>query len=87
MANKEDKKTIGVIVRFFANDLPGKVGKNPGKTPFWGTGNVHIEANTTKSIKPQDEVFNSIDEIPSVMKRLLKKSGLVLVDEFRYIKK
>ena len=49
---QKDKKTIGIIIRFFTNDLPKRVGERAEKIPFWTCGNVHLEANQMKKIKP-----------------------------------
>lgn len=53
MPKKTDNKTIGITIRFFTNDLPGRVGTDHKQIPFWTCGNVHLEANQTKGIKPR----------------------------------
>lgn len=81
---KKDNKTIGVIVRFFANDLPSQVGGKNDQIPFWTCGNVHLEANKTKGIKTQDELFHYLDDIPRAIKEVLKRSKLVGVTDIGY---
>ena len=81
---RRDNKTIGIIIRFFANDLPDCVGKKKDQIPFWTCGNVHLEANKTKGIKPQDEMFNYFDDIPRAIKVVLSKSKLVAVEDVAY---
>ena len=81
---KKDNKTIGVTVRFFTNDLPGRVGRRGEKTPFWTRGNVHLEANQIKKIKPQNEMFNYFDDIPRAIKIVLSRSRLVAVEDVAY---
>lgn len=81
---KKDNKTIGITVRFFTNDLPDKVGTKNNQIPFWTCGNVHIEANKTKGIKPCDEMFNYFEDIPRAIKVVLSKSKLVAVEDVAY---
>jgi hypothetical protein len=81
---KKDNKTIGITIRFFANDLPGGVGKKTDLIPFWTCGNVHLEANKTKGIKPRDEMFNYFEDIPRAIKVVLSKSKLVAVEDVAY---
>jgi len=80
---KKDNKTIGVIVRFFTDHLPEKVGEQ--KTPFWTCGNVHLEANGTKGISNQNEMFYYLDDIPRAIKVVLSKSKLVAVEDIAYV--
>lgn len=81
---KKDDKTIGITIRFFTNDLPGKVGGGLSATPFWTCGNVHLHANKTKGIKPQDEMFNYFEDIQRAIKVVLSKSKLVAVEDVAY---
>jgi len=81
---KKDNKTIGITVRFFTNHLPGRVGGKSDQIPFWTIGNVHLEANKTKGIKPQDEMFNYFEDIPRAIKVVLSKSKLVAVEDVAY---
>lgn len=81
---KKDNKTIGITIRFFTNDLPDHVGGKNQATPFWTCGNVHLEANKTKGIKPCDEMFNYFDDIPRAIKAVLSKSKLVAVEDVAY---
>ena len=81
---KKDNKTVGITIRFFTNNLPGRVGGKGDQIPFWTCGNVHIEANKTKGIKPQDEMFNYFDDIPRAIKVVLSKSKLVAVEDVAY---
>jgi hypothetical protein len=84
MANKIDNRTIGITIRFFTNNLPKKVGKKNDKVPFWTCGNVHIEANKTKGIKAQNEMFNYFEDIPRAIKVVLSRSKLVAVEDVAY---
>ena len=81
---KKDNKTVGITIRFFTNDLPDKVGGKNNQTPFWSIGNVHLEVNNTKGIKPQDELFHYIDDIPRAIREVMKKSKLVVVEDVAY---
>jgi hypothetical protein len=81
---KKDNKTIGIIVRFFTNNLPGRVGGKMDQIPFWTCGNVHLEANKSKGIKPQDEMFNYSEDIPRAIKEVMKRSKLVGVTDIGY---
>ncbi|MBU4369446.1 DUF4357 domain-containing protein [Patescibacteria group bacterium] len=81
---KKDNKTIGITIRFFTNNLPNKVGKNKDKTPFWTCGNAHLEANKTKGIKPQNEIFNYFDDIPRAVNKVMRKAKLVAVEDMAY---
>ncbi len=81
---KKDNKTIGITVRFFTNDLPRRVGKKMDSTPFWTCGNVHLEANKTKNIKPQNEIFNYLDDIPRAIKVVLSRAKMVAVSGMAY---
>ena len=81
---KKDKKTIGVTVRFFANDLPDTVGGKNDQIPFWTKGNVHLESNPKKGIKSQNAIFNSLDDIPRAIKVVLSRSKLVAVEDVAY---
>lgn len=81
---QKDKKTIGITIRFFTNDLPHCVGSKKNQIPFWTCGNVHLEANKTKGIKSQDEIFNYFDDISRAIKVVLSKSKLVAVEDIAY---
>jgi hypothetical protein len=81
---QKDKKTIGITIRFFTNDLPDRVGAKKGLIPFWTVGNVHLEANKTKGIKTQDEIFNYFEDIPRAMKTVLSRGKLVAVEDVAY---
>jgi len=81
---KKDNKTIGITIRFFTNDLPGHVGSKKDQIPFWTCGNVHLEANRSKGIKPRDEMFNYFEDIPRAIKVVLSKSKLVAVEDVAY---
>ncbi len=81
---KKDNKTIGVTIRFFTNDLPDKVGGKQNQVPFWTCGNVHLEANPTKGIGTQDEMFNYFDDIPRAIKIVLSRAKLVAVEDVAY---
>ena len=81
---KKDNKTIGITIRFFTNNLPGRVGVKMDSVPFWTCGNVHLEANKTKGIKPQDEMFNYFEDIPRAIKVVLSKGKLVAVEDVAY---
>ena len=81
---KKDNKTIGITIRFFTNNLPVKIGGKNNQIPFWTCGNVHLEANTTKGVKPRDEMFNYFDDIPRAIKVVLSRSKLVAVEDVAY---
>lgn len=81
---KKNKKTIGVTIRFFTNDLPDRVGPPKDHVPFWTCGNVHLEVNKEKGIKAQDEMFNYFDDISRAIKVVLSKSRLVAVEDVAY---
>ena len=81
---KKDNKTIGITIRFFTNDLPGRVGTKKDQIPFWTCGNVHLEANRTKGVKTQDEMFNYFEDIPRAIKVVLSRSKLVAVEDVAY---
>ena len=81
---KRDNKTIGITIRFWTNDLPPRVGGRMASIPFWTAGNVHLEANPTKGIKTQDELFHYLDDIPRAIKEVMKRSKLVAVEDIGY---
>ena len=81
---KKDNKTIGITIRFFTNNLPGKVGGKMDQIPFWTCGNVHLEANKTKGISTQDERFNYFEDMPRAIKVVLSRSKLVAVEDVAY---
>ena len=81
---KKDKKTIGITIRFFTNDLPSRVGPKMDHIPFWTCGNVPLEANKLKGIKTQDEMFNYFDDISRAIKVVLSKVKLVAVEDVAY---
>ncbi|MBP6859076.1 MAG: hypothetical protein KBC69_00420 [Candidatus Magasanikbacteria bacterium] len=81
---KKDNKTIGVTIRFFTNDLPDKVGKKKDATPFWTCGNVHLEANATKGIGTQKEMFHYFEDIPRAIKAVLSRAKLAAVEDIAY---
>jgi len=81
---KKDKKTIGITIRFFTNDLPGRVGSKKEQIPFWTCGNVHLEANKAKGVKAQDEIFNYFEDISRSIKVVLSRSKLVAVEDVAY---
>ncbi len=81
---QKDKKTIGITIRFFTNDLPDRVGAKKDQIPFWTCGNVHLEANKAKGIKNQDEMFNYFEDIPRAIKTVLRRGKLVAVEDVAY---
>lgn len=81
---KKDKKTVGITIRFFTDGLPGRVGQEKRRIPFWTCGNVHLESNPAKGIKAQDEMFYYIDDIPRAIRDVMKKSRLVAVEDIGY---
>lgn len=81
---EKDKKTIGIIVRFFTNDLPQKIGGKNNQIPFWTSGNVHLEANKEKGITSQDEIFHYIDDVPRAIREVMSRSKLVAVEDVAY---
>jgi len=81
---KKDDKTIAITIRFWANDLPDKVGKKKNQIPFWSAGNVHLHENKTKSVKSQNELFYFFDDIPRAIKEVMKKSKMVSVTDIGY---
>lgn len=80
---KKVKKTIGITIRFWTNDLPdGFVGKK--RQACWGCGNVHLESNPTKGIRNDNIIFNSFDEVPLRIQELfIRNKILMLVDMAR----
>lgn len=80
----KDKKTVGITIRFFTNGLPSRVGTKNGLIPFWTVGNVHLEANKSKGLKPQDEMFNYFEDIPRAIKTVLSRGKLVAVEDVAY---
>jgi len=81
---KRDNKTIGVTLRFWTNDLPPRVGGRLVSIPFWTSGVVLLEANKTKGISSQSEIFHYIDDIPRAIKEVMKKAKLVAVEDLGY---
>jgi len=81
---KKDNKTIGITIRFWTNALPEKVDVKNDKIPFWTSGNVYIEANKTKGIVSQSELFHYLDDIPRAIKEVMKKANLVAVEDIAY---
>ncbi|NQU77456.1 hypothetical protein HQ544_02045 [Candidatus Falkowbacteria bacterium] len=81
---KKDNKTIGITVRFFTNGLPDKIGKRNMQTPFWSNGNVHLEANISKNIRAQNELFHYIDDIPRAIREVMCKAKLAAVEDVAY---
>jgi len=81
---KKDDKTIAITIRFWANDLPDKVGKKKNQIPFWSAGNVHLCENKAKGIKSQNELFYFLDDISRAIKEVMKKSKMVSVTDIGY---
>ncbi len=79
-----DNKTIGITLRFWTNDLPERVGSKLAGTPFWTSGVVLLEANKTKGISSQSQIFHYIDDIPRAIKEVMKKAKLVPVEDLSY---
>ena len=84
MPKKEDNKTIGIRIRLWTNDLPGKVGRDYKQTPCWSCGVVIMEANKTKGISSDSEVFHYIDDIPRAVKEVMKRAKIALVQDVGY---
>jgi len=80
---KTDNKTIGITLRFFTNDLPEKIGKGLKQTPFWNVGTAILEGNKTKGIKADQIVFHSMEEIPAVVKEIMRRAKLTMVCELK----
>jgi len=80
----KNNKTIGITIRFFTNSLPSRVGNDAKLIPFWTCGNVHLEANKSKGLRPQDEMFNYFEDIPRAIKTVLSKGKLVAVEDVAY---
>ncbi|MDO8499637.1 MAG: hypothetical protein Q7S66_03180 [bacterium] len=84
MPKKTDNKTLGVKLRFWTNDLPGRVGKDNRQIPCWSCGVVLMEANKTKGISSASEIFNYIDDIPRAIKEVMRKSKIAIVESVGY---
>lgn len=75
------EKMITFKIRFWANDLPGE------KTA-WNSGAITAVTNRSRGIRGTDPVFfQSIDELTVKMKEMLKKHGVILVEEDSKTKK
>jgi len=81
MPKKEDNKTLGITIRFFTNDLPGRVGRDNKQNPCWTVGNVHMIANKTRGIRACDEKFYYFDDIQRAIKVIMKRSKIALVED------
>jgi hypothetical protein len=81
MAKKEDNKTLAIKLRFWTNDLPGRVGRDHKQIPCWTCGVAIIEANKTKGIHSDAEVFNSIGDIPGTISELMRRAKIALVED------
>lgn len=81
MAKKEDNKTLAIKLRFWTNDLPGRVGRDHKQIPCWSSGVAIIEANKTKGVSSDAEVFNYIDDIPRAICELMKRAQIALVED------
>jgi hypothetical protein len=75
---KQDNKTVSLTIYFFTNNLPHKEGKDMDKIPFWPNGSIHLKANRTKGLKSQEAIFNSMEDIQSVIELVLKRGNLVV---------
>ncbi|MFW0862062.1 MAG: hypothetical protein ACKKL6_00540 [Candidatus Komeilibacteria bacterium] len=84
MTKKEDNKTLAIKLRFWTNELPGRVGKDHKQTPCWSSGVAIIEANKTKKISSDSEVFNYMDDIPRAIKELMKRAKIALVEDINH---
>lgn len=80
----KDKKTIGITLRFWTNNLPERVGKKGDKVPFWTCGNAHLEAKPAKGVRSQDVLFHYLDDIPRAIRGLMKKGNLAAVEDVAY---
>lgn len=80
----KDKKTIGITIRFWTNGLPSRVGGKNELIPFWTSGNVHLQANPSKGIKPQDVLFHYIDDIPRAIQEVMKRGRLAPISNVGY---
>jgi len=81
MAKKEDNKTLAIKLRFWTNELPGRVGTDHKQIPCWSCGVAIIEANRTKGISSDAEVFNYMDDIPRAVKQLMVRAKIALVED------
>ncbi len=52
--------------------------------PFWACASVHLEANKTKGIRSQDEMFNYFEDIPRAIKVVLSRGKPVAVEDVAY---
>ena len=73
---KKSNKTVGIRVKFFTNGLPELV---DGRIPAFPKGCIGIEPNDVKGVKPVKFMFNSLEEIPGVIRKTLKKAGVVVL--------
>lgn len=78
---RKDKKTIGIRVRFWTNDLEVKTDKKVHSC--WDSGVVHLEANEGKGIKSDVEPFLNYEEIDKAIAVLLRRAKIVMVKNFR----
>jgi hypothetical protein len=73
---KKDGKSIKLTISFFTSGLPNQL-EETKLTPCWLKGHIYLNANKTKSIKPQQEIFNSLEEIPIALKKVFRKGKLI----------
>ena len=81
---KKDNKTLGITLRFWTNHLPECVGRAHNQIPCWSAGVVIMEANKTKGIPADSEIFNYIEDIPRAVKEVIKRAKIVLVEDVGY---
>jgi hypothetical protein len=81
---KKDKKTVGVVIRFFTNNLPEGVGANMDQTPCWSCGNVRLEANGIKGIRSNNVMFNYMDDLPRAIRAVLGKGKISVIEDVAY---
>ena len=77
----KNNKTIGITLRFFTDNLPKKVGNKDCMTPCWSNGNAFLEANKEKGIKSQRAMFHYLDDIPRVIRQLMKDGKIAYVED------
>jgi hypothetical protein len=74
----KSNKTIKITLRFFTNDLPEKI--QDKITPCWPGGFVYLEANERFGLKPVDMKFNSVEELPKIIRAIMKKAKIMTLN-------
>jgi len=81
---KKENKTIGIILRFWTNNIAFESPKGKCRTACWDSGVAKIEANKGKGIQViHPQPFQCLEDIVPLIKEIMRKQKIMMISDNR----